>query len=200
MLNGSVKMTRTCLTCQKQFNIYRTYYIDKEPKLYCSYTCKNQKYTLNHNYFNPPLTPDKLITLGQFIATGFIQNNHTIIIRSDQSTIDDIQSKLNSNYPVIKSDQNKLRLKISSSQMVQDLGEYGMVHNPMFQEFIPYDILEGLLRTDCYEMKDGVQTFRTPSSKLSLEVSRLVGGTVISETYKDVYRGGVLGCYWVVIW
>ena len=145
------------------------------------------------------MTPDKLITLGQFIATGFIQNDHTIIIRSDQSTIDDIQDKIGSKYPVIKSDQNKLRLKISSSQMVSDLGEYGMVHNPMFQEFIPYDILEGLLRTDCYEMKDGVQKFRTPSSKLSLEVSRLVGGTVISETYKDVFRG-VLGIEYVVIW
>jgi hypothetical protein len=83
--------------------------------------------------------------------------------------------------------------------MVQDLGEYGLVHNQLYQEFIPYDILDGLLRTDCYEMKDGVQMFRTPSSKLSLEVSRLVGGTVISETYKDVFRG-VLGIEYVVVW
>jgi hypothetical protein len=84
-----------------------------------------------------------------------------------------------------------------------------MVHNPMFQEFIPYDILPGLLKTDCYEMKDGVQMFRTPSSKLSLEVSRLVGGdspegdshkvSIITETYKDVPKG-VLGCEWVVVW
>jgi hypothetical protein len=83
--------------------------------------------------------------------------------------------------------------------MVQNLGDYGMVHNPMFQEFIPYDILDGLFKTDCYEMKDGVQRFRTPSSKLSLEVSRLVGGTVISETFKDVYKG-VLGIEYVVVW
>ena len=199
MSGRTVRLTRNCLTCGNPFHIYNGYYIDKRPILYCSITCTNQKYPLNHTYFNPPLTTDKLITLGQFIATGFIQNDHTIIIRSDQSTIDDIQDKIGSKYPVIKSDQGKLRLKISSSQMVQDLGEYGMVHNPMFQEFIPYDILEGLLRTDCYEMKDGVQKFRTPSSKLSLEVSRLVGGTVISETYKDVYKG-VLGCEWVVVW
>ena len=199
MLNGAVKMIRTCLTCQKEFNIYRTYYIDKEPKLYCSYTCKNQKYSLNHTYFNPPLTPDKLITLGQFIATGFIQNDHTIIIRSDQSTIDDIQDKIGSNYPVSKSDQNKLRLKISSSQMVQDLGEYGMVHNPMFQEFIPYDILPGLLKTDCYKIIDGVQMFRTPSSKLAMEVCYKVGGDIITETYKDVPKG-VLACEFIVIW
>ena len=199
MSGRTVRLTRNCLTCGNPFHIYNGYYIDKRPILYCSITCRNQKYSLNHTYFTPPLTPDKLITLGQFIATGFIQNDHTIIIRSDQSTIDDIQEKIGSKYPVSKSDQGKLRLKISSSQMVRDLGEFGMVHNPMFQEFIPYDILPGLLKTDCYEMKDGVQMFRTPSSKLSLEVSRLVGGTVISETYKDVYKG-VLGCEWVVVW
>lgn len=199
MSNRQVKLIRNCLTCGNPFTIDNSYYIDKEPKVYCSYVCKNQKYPLNHNYFNPPLTPDKLITLGQFIATGFIQNNHTIIIRSDQSTIDDIQSKIGSSYPVIKSDQNKLKIKISSSQMVRDLGEYGMVHNPMFQEFIPYDILPGLLKTDCYKKIDGVQRFRTPSSKLAMEVCYLVGGEIITETFKDVPKG-VLGCYWVVIW
>ena len=199
MLNGSVKMTRICLTCQKQFHIYRTYYIDKEPKLYCSYTCKNQKYPLNHNYFNPPLTPDKLITLGQFTATSHIQNDHTIIVRSDLQTITDIQTKINSNYPVIKSDQNKLKIKINSSQMVSDLSNYGMVHNPLYQEYPSYDILQGLLQTDCYEMKDGVQKFRTPSSKLAMEVCYLVGGEIITETFKDVPKG-VLGIVYVVIW
>jgi hypothetical protein len=133
------------------------------------------------------------------VATSYIQNDHTIFVRSDLQTITDIQTKLNSNYPVIKSDNNKLKLKISSSQMVQDLGEFGIVHNPLFQEFIPYDILPGLLSTDCYKTKDGVQMFRTPSSKLSLEVARLVGGEIITETYKDVPKG-VLGCEWVVIW
>jgi len=191
--------TLNCQNCGATFSVYNSYLVHKRPRRYCSVECVNKRYGTNHTYFNPPLTPDKLITLGQFIATGFIQNDHTIIIRSDQVTIDDIQSKIGSRYPIEKSDGGKLRLKISSSQMVQDLGEYGMVHNPMFQEFIPYDILPGLLKTDCYEMKDGVQMFRTPSSKLSLEVSRLVGGTVISETYKDVYKG-VLGCDWVVVW
>jgi len=120
-------------------------------------------------------------------------------VRSDEQTLQDIQTKLNSNYPVIKSDNNKLKLKISSSQMVSDLSNYGIVHNPLFQEYPPYDILQGLLQTDCYKTKDGVQMFRTPSSKLSLEVARLVGGDIITETYKDVPKG-VLGCEWVVVW
>ncbi len=189
----------TCQHCGVTFSVNNSYLVHKRPKKYCSLECINRKFTLDHTYFTPPLTPDKLITLGQFIATGYVQNDHTIIIRSDLETITDIQTKLNSKYPVTKSDNNKLRLKISSVQMVQDLGELGLVHNPMYQEFIPYDILEGLLQTDCHEMKDGVQMFRTPSSKLSLEVSRLVGGTVISETYKDVFRG-VLGIEYVVVW
>lgn len=199
MIKSEVKLIRTCLTCQKEFNIYRTYYIHKEPKLYCSYSCKNQKYSLDHSYFTTPLTPDKLITLGQFTATAFIQNDHTIIVRSDLQTITDIQTKLNSNHPVINSDQNKLRLKITSSQMVSDLSSYGIVHNQLFQEFISYDILEGLLKTDCYKIVDGVKMFRTLSSKLALEVCYRVGGDIITETYKDVPRG-VLGCEFVVIW
>jgi hypothetical protein len=133
------------------------------------------------------------------VATSFIQNDHTIIVRSDEQTLKDIQTKINSNQPVIKSDQNKLKLKISSSQMVSDLSSYGIVHNPLYQEYIPYDILPGLLKTDCYKIVDGVQMFRTPSSKLSLEVSHLVGGEIITETYKDVPKG-VLGCYFVVVW
>jgi len=194
-----VKLIRNCQTCGNPFPIDNSYYIHKRPILHCSKTCKNQKYTLNHNYFNSPLTPDTLITLGQFTATSHIQNDHTIIVRSDQSTITDIQTKINSNQPVIKSDQNKLKLKISSSQMVSDLSSYGIVHNPLYQEYPPYDILPGLLQTDCYEIKDGVQTFRTPSSKLALEVCYRVSGDIITETFKDVPKG-VLGCYFVVVW
>ncbi len=197
MRNRPIKLIRACQTCGKDFPITNSYLINKRPTLYCSHACSNKRNTINQSYFTPPLTTDKLITLGQFVATSFIQNDHTIIVRSDQSTIDDIQTKLNSTYPVSKSDNGKLKLKISSSQMVQDLGELGIVHNPMYQEFIPYDILPGLLSTDCYEMKDGVQMFRTPSSKLSLEVSRLVGGEIITETYKDVSKG-VLACDYIV--
>ena len=199
MTNRQVKLIRNCLSCGGTFSITNSYYIEKRPVVYCSKGCKNNKYGLNYTYFSPPLTKEKLITLGKIVATGFVQNDHTIIVRSDQATIDDIQSKLGSRYPIENSDNGKLRLKISSTQMVQDMGEFGLVHNPIYQEFIPYDILEGLLRTDCYKMKDGVHTFRTPSSKLALEVSRLVSGRIISETYKDVFKG-VLGCDWIVVW
>ena len=191
--------TLTCLNCGKDFKVTSTYFVTKRPTRYCSKHCVKSNHNIINDYFTPPLTPDKLITLGQFTATAHIQNDHTIIVRSDQSTIQDIQTKLNSNYPVIKSDQNKLKLKISSSQMVSDLSSYGIVHNPLYQEYIPYDILEGLLQTDCYKIVDGVQTFRTPSSKLAMEVCYKVGGDIITESFKDIYKG-VLGCYWVVVW
>lgn len=198
MAARTVRLTRNCLSCGEPFDIYNGYYIDKRPVLHCSLSCKNNKYGGRYDYFTPPLTSEKLITLGQIVATGFVQNNHTIIVRSNQSTIDDIQLAIGSKYPISNSDGGKLRLKISSSQMVSDLMDMGLVHNPLYQDFIPYDIIQGLLRTDCYEKKDGVQTFRTPSSKLALEFARLVGGKIISETYKDVFKG-VLGLDWVVI-
>ena len=194
-----IRAIKQCETCGATFSIHNLYEVSKRPVRFCSIVCGKVKYPLNHNYFNPPLTPDKLITLGQFVATSFIQNDHTIIVRSDLQTITDIQTKLNSNYPVIKSDQNKLKLKISSSQMVSDLSNYGIVHNQIYQEFPPYDILQGLLQTDCYEIKDGVQRFRTPSSKLAMEVCYLVGGEIITETFKDVPKG-VLGILYVVVW
>ena len=199
MAGRTVRLTRNCLCCGEPIHIYNGYYIDKRPILYCSLSCKNNKYGLNYSYFSGTLTPDKLITLGQIVATGFVQNYHTIIVRSDQSTIDDIQSKLGSRYPIEKSDNGKLRLKLSSTQMVNDLIEMGLVHNPIYQDYIPYDILDGLIRTDCHKMIDGVHTFRTPSSKLALELARLVSGKIITETYKDVFKG-VLGCDWIVIW
>ena len=83
--------------------------------------------------------------------------------------------------------------------MVNNLISLGLAKNRFFQEYPPYDILTGLLDTDCYEKKEGVQIFRTPASKLALEVARLVGGDIITETYKDIYKG-VLGCHWVVVW
>ncbi len=190
---------QTCLNCGLTFSIYNSYLVTKRPTLYCSVGCGKTKHSVNQRYFSPPLTPDKLITLGQFVATSYIQNDHTIIVRSDEVTLNDIQRKLNSTYPIEKSDNGKLKISIRSSQIVRDLGDYGIVHNPLFQEYPPYDILTGLLSTDCYEKKDGAQMFRTPSSKLSLEVARLVGGEVITETYKDIFRG-VLGCDYVVVW
>ena len=193
------KMTRTCLTCGKEFRLARTYYIEKRPVRHCSKICAMKKNPINQNYFKQPLTQDKLITLGQMVATAYIQDRVTIVVKSDQSTIDDIQTKLNCTYPVSKSDNGKLKVKISSIEMVEDLRELGIVHNPLFQEYLPYDILEGLLKTDCYKKVDGVQTFRTPSSKLALELAYVVNGYIITETYKDVFKG-VLGCDWVVIW
>jgi len=188
----------TCQTCGKDFTVRNKWLVTTSNQRYCSHQCRNRKKKLNEEYFSE-LTPDKYHTFGQVIACGLIYDFQTVVIRSDQSTLEKIQTALSSDYEVKKSDLGKFQIHYQSIKMVNYLISLGLSSKRHFQEFPPYDILTGLLDTDCYEKKDGVQIFRTPSSKLSLEVARLVGGEVVTETYKDVYKG-VLGCNWVVIW
>lgn len=187
-----------CQTCQKVFYVYNSYYVNTRPIRFCSHNCKHRVNKLNDEYFME-LTPDKYHTFGQVIACGYIIDHKTISIRSDQTTLEKIKSSLSTDYPLQNSDMGKFQVKIFSEKMVNFLLDIGLTRNKYFQEFPPYDILTGLLDTDCYEKKDGVQIFRTPSSKLSLEVARLVGGEITTETYKDIPKG-VLGCNWVVVW
>lgn len=187
-----------CQSCQKVFYVYNSYYVNTRPIRFCSYNCKNRQKKLNHDYFKE-LTEDKYHTFGQVIACGYIIDHKTVSIRSDLVTLEKIKSNLSTDYRVQNSDMGKFQIKIFSEKMLNFLLELGLTRNKYFQEYPPYDILSGLLDTDCYEKKEGVQIFRTPASKLALEVARLVGGEVITETYKDVPRG-VLGCNWVVVW
>ncbi len=94
----------------------------------------------------------------------------------------------------------KFMIEIHSGKMVNILQLYGLVTNQYFQEYPPYDILSGLLDTDCYKEVDGVRTFRHRSSKLILEMQHYLGGEIITETYKDVPRGGQMGCFWILVW
>jgi len=187
-----------CQSCQKVFYVYNSYLVNTRPVKFCSRSCHNRRIRLNHEYFKD-LTVDKYHTFGQVIACGYILDHKTIAIRSDIPTLEKIKSTLSTDYPIKKSDMGKYQLRISSLLMVDFLLELGLTKNKYFQEYPEYDILSGLFDTDCYEKKEGVQMFRTPASKLALEVARLVGGEIITETYKDIPKG-VLGCHWVVVW
>ncbi len=94
----------------------------------------------------------------------------------------------------------KFMIEIHSDRIVEILKNYGLVSNPYYQEYPPYDILSGLLDTDCYKEVNGVRTFKHHSSKLILEMQNQLGGEIITETYKDVPRGGYLGCFWILVW
>jgi hypothetical protein len=188
----------TCQTCGKDFTVKNKWLVTTLNQRYCSHACRNRKNKLNEDYFSQ-INSDNLHTFGQVIGTSFIHDFQTIYIRSDQLTLQKIQSKIGSDYPIKNSELGKFQIKIQSIKMVNFLLSHGLSTNRYFQEFPPYDILTGLLDTDCYKEIDGVQTFRTPSSKLALEVCYLVGGEIITETYKDVPKG-VLGCDWVVVW
>ena len=91
-------------------------------------------------------------------------------------------------------------IEIHSDKMVNILQSYGLSTNKYFQEYPPYDILSGLLDTDLYKEVDGIRTFRHHSHKLILEMQFQLGGEIITETYKDVPRGGQMGCYWILVW
>jgi hypothetical protein len=153
---------------------------------------------LNENYFGD-LTSDKYHTLGQIIACGFIQDFKTVVVRSDTSTLEKIQTELGSKYPLKNSELGKYQIRFLSIKMVNFLLSHGLASNPYYQEYPPYDILSGLLDTDCYKEVDGVKTFRHHSHKLVLEMQHQLGGEIITETYKDVPKG-VLGCWWVLVW
>jgi hypothetical protein len=187
-----------CQNCQKTFYVYNSYYVNTRPIRFCSSYCSQRRGKLNIDYFDT-LTKETLHTLGQVIACGFISNVRTISITSDLVTLEKIQSKLESNYAPRKSDLGKFMIEIHSDKIVNILQSYGLVTNQYFQEYPSYDILSGLLDTDCYKEVDGVRTFRHHSHKLILEMQYQLGGEIITETYKDVFRG-ILGCWWVLIW
>ena len=191
-----------CQNCQKTFYVYNSYYVNTRPIRFCSRVCggvTRRRGKLNHNYFDT-LTKESLHTLGQVISCGFISNVRTISITSDMVTLQKIQSELESNYAPKKAEEGKFMIEIHSDKMVNILQSYGLSTNKYFQEYPPYDILSGLLDTDLYKEVDGIRTFRHHSHKLILEMQFQLGGEIITETYKDVPRGGQMGCYWILVW
>jgi hypothetical protein len=187
-----------CQNCQKTFYVYNSYYVNTRPIRFCSSYCSQRKDLINDTYFET-LSKESLHTLGQVIACGFISNVRTVSITSDLLTLEKIQFKLGSNYVPKKAEMGKYMIEIHSGKMVNILQLYGLSTNRYLQEYPPYDILSGLLDTDCYKEVDGVRTFRHNSSKLILEMQHQLGGEIITETYKDVPRG-ILGCFWILVW
>ena len=86
-----------CQTCQKTFYVYNSFYINTRPIRFCSNHCKHRRSKNNEDYFLE-LTPNKYHLFGQIIATSYIQDFQTIIIRSDLVTLDKINVGLESTY------------------------------------------------------------------------------------------------------
>ena len=187
-----------CQTCGKDFIVKNKWLVTTLNQRYCSHACRNRKNKLNEDYFGQ-IDSVNLHTFGQVIGTSFIHDFQTIYIRSDSVTLEKIQSKLESDYKIKNSELGKFQIKIQSIKMVNFLLEHGLSESPYLQEFPSYDILSGLLDTDCYKEVGGIRTFRHHSHKLILEMQYRLGGEIITETYKDIPRG-ILGCWWVLVW
>ena len=175
------------------------YDIKRGKMKFCSKACKTRKYHLEHSYFSGPLTPEKKITLGQIITIGEIVDYRFIKMFSDLTTLEDINSKLNSTYKIKKSDKSLYRLDILSEQLVLDLIELGLTDKGLYQD-VPDDLWEGLKKTHCYSVADdGVNVFKIDRSKVALWVRDKFGGKIDCVTSKDMYKG-VMMCEWVVVW
>ena len=186
-----------CHTCGKEFTIRDKWRVKQGKVKYCSDECRGRKWEINIHYFDQ-LDESKLITLGQLIVTGHIVDYRTFVIISDEATILDLSNKLGSTYPIESADRRLLRINITSYSLVSKLVELGITDNYLFQD-VPGDLWEGLKRTHCYEVVDGVNVFKTERSKVALWVCDRFGGKMVTRTYKDVARG-CMGCEWVVIW
>jgi len=174
------------------------YDIKRGKMKYCSEACKLRKYNINDNYFTGVLDGDKRITLGQILCIGEIVDWRTIKMFSSFGVLEDISRKIGSEYPIEKSDKGLYRITIRSVQMVRDLVELGMVSNGLYQD-VPDELWEGIKRTHCYSMEDGLNVFRSDRSRISLWVMDKFGGEMVTRTYKDSFKG-IMGCEWVVVW
>lgn len=189
----------TCKTCGKNFTHHNKTDINRGLMNHCSNECKNRKYKLDENYFKMPLTDEKLFTLGQFIVCAELVDWRIIKLFSTLEILTDINLKLGSTYPIVKSDKGLWKLIIRSDKMVSDLIELGLYGPPLSQEVPSYDIIAGMFGTHCYSRDGDVNIFRTVRSKVALYVADRFGGKMVSNTYKDVFKG-VMGCEWVVVW
>ena len=114
------------------------------------------------------------------------------------SKIIDLSDKLGSTYPIEAADRRLLRINITSYSLVSKLVELGITDNYLFQD-VPDDLWEGLKKTHCYEVVDGVNVFKTDRSKVALWVMDRFGGKMECITKKDMYKG-IMVCEWVVVW
>ena len=195
----SIQYDCVCETCGKSFIVKNGAYIRLKRMKHCSHQCKNRKYSCDENYFQGELTPEKIITLGQIIACGQLENINEIKIFSDVETINDIQRKLNSNYEIKKSDRDLHRIDFKSERLLNDLLDLGLTHNILTQDVPRDDLWEGMKSTHCYNEKDGVCTFITESSKISRWVEDKFSTDVVTKQWRRINRLSI-GIFFINIW
>lgn len=195
----SIQYDCVCETCGKSFIVKNGAYIRLQRMKHCSHQCKNRKYSCDESYFQGELTPEKIITLGQIIACGQLENINEIKIFSDVETINDIQRKLNSNYEIKKSDRDLHRIDFKSERLLNDLLDLGLTHNMLTQDVPRDDLWEGMKSTHCYNEKDGVCTFITESSKISRWVEDKFSTDVVTKQWRRVNRLSI-GIFFINIW
>lgn len=186
-----------CLRCKKEIIVKNRALLNRGNYRYCSTKCANHKYYINDHYFDE-LTNEKMITLGQLVGTGMVWDFQTLRIYSDKKTLQSISKKLESNYPITKSDRGLYRIEVWSEILCLRLAQLGISNWTWKQEMIPYElVVSGMFQTHQYSELGGVRIFKTEASKLALWVRDYFGGKMTERFEKTDSRGFI--CWWVVI-
>ena len=164
---------------------------------YCSSECFRRKFEINQDYFKSLDSPEKFITLGQIVAIGHIKENLILKLVSNQKTLEDITNKLESTYPIRKSERGLFKIEIACPELVKDLLELGLSNNYLYQDLPDMRSLEGLLNTHCYTTQSDQRIFRTLRSKLAKVVEDEFSGKIITNTFKWASKG-VTGLEYIV--
>ena len=192
----SLRPTTNCLRCGQIIQITNKNWLKRGNFRYCSVKCASHKYMIDDNYFLE-MTDEKMVTLGQLVGCGMVWDFQTLRIYSDKKTLLDLSRKLNSTYPITKSDRGLYRIELWSEVMCTRLVELGISNWVWRQEMIPYElVVSGMFQTHQYSEVSGLRIFRTESSKLALWVRDYFNGRM-TERLEKTNQGFI--CWWVVV-
>lgn len=189
-----------CENCGKKYVVKNSAYLKLGRMKHCSNECKNRKHSCDESYFRGEMTQEKLITLGQIIATGHIGSSNKVKVFSDIETLENIKDKLSSTYPVIKSTRGLYRVNFKSYRLVTDLLELGLTHNKLSQDVPRDDLWEGMKQTHCYKEDGDICIFTTESSKISKWIQDKFSTEVVTKSLRFTDNNNRLGFYYINIW
>ena len=195
----SIQYECICENCGKSFIVKNGAYIRLQRMKHCSQQCKNRKHSCNEDYFKGELTSEKLITLGQIIAVGQIEGINEVKIFSDLKTLQSIQDRLESTYPVQPSERGLYRIDYKSQRLVNDLTDLGLTRNKLTQEVPRNDLWEGMKQTHCYREEDGFFTFTTESSKIARWVQDKFSTDILTKNWR-LRNTRVLSFEYINVW
>lgn len=194
------KIIKICPKCNKEFIVPRNNYIKLGRAKYCSNQCKNRKAPFDEFYFSGELTPEKLVTLGQFVVCTVFYGSPIIILISDEKTLNDIQTKLGMSFRYTITGSKLYKIRFKSDRIFNDLVRLGITGDRFYQDVPQDDLWEGLKSTHCYKEVGDICTFKTESSKISRWVQDKFNTEVVTKLFRLKEAGNKVCLYYINVW